>query len=79
MKCNECDQAERFLLEAMVEADKTETALRCFLLTHERFGGVSDVDEYEALRRDHQQAIDQQHKAYTGLVRHKQGHAVLVS
>jgi len=75
MNCNECDRAERFLLEAMVAADKAETGLRCYLMTHERFGGVSDMDEYEALRRDQQEATEQRHRAYTGLIRHKHSHS----
>jgi hypothetical protein len=74
MNCNECDRSERFLLEAMVAADKAETALRCYLMTHERFGGVSDMDEYEALRRDHQTATEGRHSAYIGLVKHKRSH-----
>jgi len=74
VNCDECDRSERFLLEAMVAADKAETALRCYLMTHERFGGVSDMDEYEALRGEQQNAIETRHGAYTGLVRHKQGH-----
>jgi len=44
-------------------------------MTHERFGGVSDMDEYEALRRDQQEATDQRHRAYTGLIKHKHAHA----
>jgi hypothetical protein len=74
MNCDECDRSERFLLEAMVAADKAETALRCYLMTHERFGGVSDMDEYEALRGEHRNATDQRHRAYTGLVQHKRSH-----
>lgn len=54
MHCEDCDRKERFLLESMIAADKAETALRCYLLTHERFGGVSDMDEYEALRIEQQ-------------------------
>ena len=75
MNCEECDRKERFLLEAMVSADKAETALRCYLMTHERFGGVSDVDEYEALRSEQQKATQERHNAYTGLVKHKQAHS----
>jgi hypothetical protein len=74
MNCDECDRSERFLLEAMVAADKAETALRCYLITHERFGGVSDMNEYEALRKDQQNATDERHKAYVGMVKHKQSH-----
>jgi hypothetical protein len=74
MNCNECDSSERFLVEAMVAADKAETALRCYLLTHERFGGVSDLDEYQALRKDQQNSIDELDRAYMGLVTHKRDH-----
>jgi len=75
MSCQDCDRAERFLLESMIAADKAETALRCYLMTHERFGGVSDMDEYQALRGEHQKAADERHRSYTELVRHKQGHS----
>ena len=74
MNCDECDRSERFLLEAMVAADKAETALRCYLMTHERFAGVSDMDEYEALRKSHQDAVEERHAAYSGLVGHKRSH-----
>jgi len=74
MNCDECDRSERVLLEAMVAADKAETALRCYLITHERFGGVSDMDEYEALRKNQQDAVNERHSAYTGLVKHKRSH-----
>ena len=36
MNCGECDRLERSLLEAMVAADSAETALRCYLMTHQR-------------------------------------------
>jgi len=75
MNCNECDRSERLLLEAMVAADKAETSLRCYLMTHERLGGVSDVDEYDALRKSQQSAAEERHAAYSGLVRHKRSHA----
>jgi len=74
MNCNDCDRSERMLLEAMVAADKAETALRCYLMTHERFGGVSDMEEYEALRTYQQSAAQERHSAYTGLVQHKRSH-----
>ena len=74
MECNECNRTERFLLEAMVAADKAETALRCYLMTHERFAGVSDLDEYGALKGEQQKTTEERHKAYMDLVKHKQGH-----
>ena len=74
MDCDECNRTERFLLEAMVAADKAETALRCYLMTHERFVGVSDLDEYTALQAEQEKTIEQRDKAYRELVKHKQGH-----
>lgn len=74
MNCDNCDRSERFLLETMIAADKAETALRCYLLTHERFAGVSDMDEYAALRDSQQNAVDDRDKAYTALVQHKRSH-----
>jgi hypothetical protein len=74
MNCNKCDSSERFLIEAMVAADKAETALRCYLLTHERIGGVSDLDEFEALRKDQRASMDERDRAYTSLITHKQDH-----
>ncbi len=73
--CDGCARLERFLLEAMVAADKAETGLRCYLITHERFGGVSDMDEYEALRKDQENATQERHRAYTGLISHKRAHS----
>ena len=75
MNCEKCDRLERFLLEAMVAADKAETGLRCYLMTHERFAGVSDMDEYQALRTDQENAMGERHGAYTELVKHKQDHS----
>jgi len=74
MNCDVCDSSERFLLEAMVDADKAETTLRCYLITHERLGGVSDMDEYESLRKSQQDSMDGRDKAYTDLVKHKRVH-----
>jgi len=74
MNCDECDRAERILIEAMVAADKAETGLRCYLMTHERLGGVSDMDEYEALRKDHQNATGERDRAYVGMVKHRHSH-----
>jgi hypothetical protein len=74
MECNECNRTERFLLETMVAADKAETALRCYLLTHERFVGVSDFDEYGALKTEQQKTTEERDKAYLVLVKHKQSH-----
>ena len=49
-KCEICNHLERLFLESIIDADKAETALRCYLITHQWSAGVSDMDEYNALR-----------------------------
>jgi len=74
MSCEECHRLERLVLESIVFANQAETALRCYLITHERSAGVSDLDEYHALRTEQQRTTDERHKAYMALVGHKQSH-----
>jgi len=74
MSCEQCDRLERLVLESLVFADRAETALRCYLITHERSAGVSDLDEYHALRTEQQRTTDERHKAYMDLVDHKKAH-----
>lgn len=68
METTEHARLERIFLEARVAANKAETALRCYFITHPSGAGVSDLDEYEALRKDEQHAADAQHRAYRALV-----------
>lgn len=70
MNCPECQQFERLLLESMVFADRAETALRCFLVTHQHFAGVSDLDEYQALRTELRRTEQQRHEAFIDLMNH---------
>lgn len=74
MDCNECHRLERFVLESLVFADRAETALRCYLITHEWSAGVSDVDEYQSLRTEQQRTAEERHKAYMDFVNHKKAH-----
>jgi len=74
MDCNECQRLERLVLESLVFADKAETALRCYLITHEWSASVSDVDEYDALRAEQQRTTDERHKSYMDFVNHKKAH-----
>lgn len=74
MDCDECSRAERLVLEALVSADKSETALRCYLITHEWSAGVSDIAEYHALRAEQQRTTDERHRAYMDFVNHKKSH-----
>ncbi len=74
MECQLCHRLERLFLATIVFADKSETALRCYLITHQHFAGVSDVDEYEALRAEQQRTADDRHRAYMELVSHTRNH-----
>ena len=75
MDCNECLSLDRMFLESLVSADRASTSLRCFFLTHQRSAGVSDLEEYESLRRHEQKAADERHRAYMALIGHKKAHA----
>ena len=79
MRCDVCDRLERLFLESIVYADKAETGLRCYLITHQWTASVSDTDEYEALRTEQQRASDERHRAYTVLVNHARNHAESVA
>jgi hypothetical protein len=72
--CEVCDRLERLFLESIVYADKAETALRCYLITHQWSAGVSDMDEYNALRAEQQRTTEERHGAYMGLVSHTKQH-----
>ena len=74
MACDECSRVQRLVLESLVSADKSETALRCYLITHEFSAGVSDVAEYHALRAEQQKTADERHRAYMDFVNHKKSH-----
>lgn len=61
-------------LESLVAADKAETALRCYFITHQGFGGVSDLDQYGALRAEQQRAEDERHQDCLASVGHRKQH-----
>jgi hypothetical protein len=58
----------------MIFADKAETALRAYFLTHQHAASVSEFAEYTSLRKDHQRAVDKRDGAYTILVDHQRSH-----
>lgn len=74
MECKECSRLERVVLESMIAADRAETELRCYLLTHQWSAGVSDLAEYEALRAEQQAKGDERHRAYLRFVEHRRDH-----
>ena len=65
MECDDCPRLERLFLESMVFADKAETTLRCYFLTHQHSATVSDLAEYMSLRSDQQRTADERHRAFT--------------
>jgi len=79
MECQLCHRLERLFLATIVFADKSETALRCYLITHQHFAGVSDMDEYEALRAEQQRTAEDRHRAYTELVSHARNHGTALA
>ena len=75
MPRDECLRQEDRFLKSLVAADKAETDLRCCLLTHLDVAGVSDLDEYKALRDQELRAAEQRHQAYMDSVEHRRRHA----
>ena len=75
MTCDTCDRLGGSLVESIVFADKAETALRCYFITHQHFATVSDMDEYRALREEQQRTGDERHRAFMDMVTHALNHA----
>jgi hypothetical protein len=75
MTCDTCDRLNGILVESIVFADKAETALRCFFITHQHLATVSDIDEYNALRHEQQHTADGRHRAFMDMVTHAVNHA----
>jgi len=68
METNEGARLNRAFLQAWIAADKAETALRCYFITHRGAAGVSDMDEYRSLYLQQQRASDARHHAYLELI-----------
>jgi len=71
MECEECQRLHRMFLESLVAADRAETGLRCYFITHQKLAGVSDLDEYDALREQQQSLTEARHQAYLGSIQHR--------
>ena len=74
MECNDCFRLERMFLESLVAADRAETALRCFFITHQKVAGVSDMDEYRALRNEQERFAVERHRGFQALMDHRSQH-----
>ena len=75
MECEQCQRDQRMLLEALVAEDQAETDLRCYFLTHLKYAGVSDLDEYSALRTQRQRTAETLDRAYLDSVEHRKRHS----
>jgi len=58
----------------MIFADKAETALRAYFLTHQHGASVSELAEYYSIRKEQQRTVDERDSAYTQLVNHQKLH-----
>jgi hypothetical protein len=74
MECEQCQRQQRMFLEALIAADQAETDLKCYFLTHLKYAGVSDLDEYSSLRRQRQEAAETLHRAYLDSLEHRKRH-----
>lgn len=77
MKNDKFDRLERQFLESMVFEDRAHTGMRCFLVTHQHFVGVSDMDEYLALREEERKTTEERHEAFLTLVHYERDHGLL--
>lgn len=74
MECNECRHLIDLFIESMIFADKSETALRAYFLTHQQGASVSELGEYGSLKRDHERTLIERDSAYMTLVNHQKFH-----
>ena len=77
MKNQKLIRLERQFLEALVFVDRAQTAMRCFLITHQHFAGLSDMDDYLALREEERQTTEDRHEAFLTLVRYEMDHGLV--
>lgn len=74
MECKECEHLSGMFLESMIFADKAETALRAYFLTHQHGASVSELAEYYSMRKEQQRTVEERDSAYTHLVNHQKLH-----
>jgi hypothetical protein len=74
MECSECQHRLGLFIESMIFADKAETALRAYFLTHQHGASVSELAEYSSMKREQQRTLTDRDSAYTNLVNHQKLH-----
>jgi hypothetical protein len=74
MGCNECQHFSGLFIESMIFADKAETSIRAYFLTHQHGASVSELAEYGSLKRDQERTLSERDSAYMSLVNHRKFH-----
>jgi hypothetical protein len=74
MECDECQRLSGLFLESMIFADKAETALRAYFLTHQHGASVSELAEYGSLKKDQLRTVTERDNAYGKVVNHQKVH-----
>ena len=63
-------------MESMVFADKAETSLRAYFLTHQHGASVSELAEYRSMKDETRNMTEARDRAYTEMVNHQKLHGV---
>jgi hypothetical protein len=74
MECKECQHLLGLFIESMIFADKAETALRAYFLTHQQGASVSELAEYSSLKKDQERTLIERDSAYMTLINHEKFH-----
>jgi hypothetical protein len=74
MECGECQRLAGAFIETMIFADKAETSLRAYFMTHLHGGTVSEMAEYQSLKQLQQRMAMERDKAYMDMVDHQKSH-----
>jgi hypothetical protein len=74
MECSECQHLLALFIESMIFADKAESALRAYFLTHQQGASVSELAEYSSLKKDQERTLIERNSAYMTLVNHQKFH-----
>lgn len=74
MECDECEHLSGQFLESMIFADKAETTLLAYFLTHQHGASSSELAEYGSLKKEHQRMVNERDSAYTKMVNHQKVH-----
>src|SRR5580658_5771637 len=71
MEFNECQHLLGLFIESVIFADKAETSLRPYFLTHQQEATVSELAEYGGLKNYQQRKLTERDSASINLVNHQ--------